>query len=252
VKSDEQNQELDRVRAAFEEFGREDPMFAALSRSECRGGKWDADEFFENGRAEIAAVLAYVDRLGVPLARGRALDFGCGIGRLTQALGDHFAEVVGVDIASSMLEAARAYNRHGERAQYLLNTRSDLQLLQSDYFDFVYSNKVLQHIPPDAQAAYVHEFVRVLRPNGVAVFQTRNGPKIRPGTARAWLYTLNRRYIRRLTQRIKGRVPYEMHYLAESTVRELVAQAGGHVIDIRDVSQSKPRRSLRYCITKNP
>jgi 2-polyprenyl-3-methyl-5-hydroxy-6-metoxy-1,4-benzoquinol methylase len=242
--------QLDPVRETFEEFGRADPMYAALTRSECRGGKWDAAEFFANGRGEIASVMTYVDQLGVPLARERALDFGCGIGRLTQALAGYFQEVVGVDIASSMVEAARAHNQHGDRVRYLHNTRSDLQLLESSSFDFVYSNKVLQHIPPQAQAAYIKEFVRLLRPNGLAIFQTRNGPRIRPGTARAWLYTLNRRYIRRLTQRIKGRAPYEMHYIAQSTVQELVADAGGRVVDITDLSQGKPGRSLRYCVTR--
>jgi 2-polyprenyl-3-methyl-5-hydroxy-6-metoxy-1,4-benzoquinol methylase len=242
--------QLDPVRETFEEFGRADPMYAALTRSECRGGKWDAAEFFANGRAEIASVMAYMDGLGVPLARGRALDFGCGIGRLTQALAGHFQEVVGVDIASSMVEAARAHNQHGDRVRYLHNTRSDLHLLESSSFDFVYSNKVLQHIPPEAQSAYIKEFVRVLRPNGLAIFQTRNGPRIRPGTPRAWLYTLNRRYIRRLTQRVKGRAPYEMHYIAQSTVEELVGEAGGRVVDIVDLSQGKPRRSLRYSVRR--
>ena len=77
-------------------------MYAALSRKELAGKRWDADAFFANGRAEIADVMAYVAGLGVNLQRGRALDFGCAIGRLTQALGAQFDEAVGVDIAAVM------------------------------------------------------------------------------------------------------------------------------------------------------
>ena len=45
-----------------------------------------------------------------PGARDRALDFGCGVGRLTRALGDRFDAVVGVDISAGMVEQARRLN----------------------------------------------------------------------------------------------------------------------------------------------
>lgn len=239
---------LEPVREAFEAFGREDPLYAALSRKSCRGNRWDPEEFFRTGREEIAAVMEYLERLEVGPERGRALDFGCGVGRLTQALADHFERVVGVDIARSMIERARRYGADRNRVRYEVNTAPDLRCFEDASFDFVYSNKVLQHIPPEIQATYVREFVRVLRPGGVAVFQTRNGPRIRPGTPRAWLYTLNRRWLRRLLQRIRGRTPYEMHFIARSRVEEVVQEAGGRIVDVVDLSQGKPRKSLRYCV----
>lgn len=240
---------LEPVREAFEAFGREDPMYAALSRSGCEDNGWEPDEFFGTGSEEIRDVLAYVDALGLEPDRRRALDFGCGIGRLTQALADHFHEAVGVDIATAMVEGARRHNRHGDRVRYLVNTAPDLRLLDGGSFDFVYSNKVLQHIPPDLQAGYIKAFVRVLRPGGVAVFQVRNGPRIRPGGPRAWLYTLNRRYFRRLWQRLRGRPTYEMHYIARSRVEQVVEAAGGSVVDVVDLSRGRPMKSLRYCVT---
>ena len=241
---------LEPVREVYEEFGREDPMYAALSRKGYTGDRWDPEEFFQTGRDEIRNVMEHIGSLGLDLDRGRALDFGCAIGRLTQALADHFHTVIGVDIASSMVERARTYNRHGDRVRYIVNVAPNLQILESDSFDLVYSNKVLQHLPPENPVAYVKEFVRVLRPGGLAVFQFRNGPRIRPGGPRAWLYTLNRRYIRRLFQRIRGRKAYEIHYLAQSRVQEAVDEAGGTVVDVTDLSRGKPGKSLRYCATK--
>ncbi|MGH7465559.1 MAG: class I SAM-dependent methyltransferase [Longimicrobiales bacterium] len=238
------------VRGVFEALGRDDPMYAALSRKDYRGNRWDPKTFFETGRQEIRDVIAYVTSLGINLRRGRALDFGCAVGRLSQALAAHFEEVVGIDIATAMVERAREYNAHGDRVVYLANPAPDLALLDDGSFDFVYSNKVLQHIPPESQLGYVREFVRVLRPRGVAVFQTRNGPVIRPGTARALLYTLNRSYFRRFAQRIRGRPAYEMHYVARARVEAAVKEAGGRFVDVVDVSRGKPAKSLRYCVAR--
>ena len=238
------------VRGVFEELGRDDPMYAALSRNDYRGNRWDPRTFFETGRREIGDVLEYATGLGLRHGRGRALDFGCAVGRLTQALADHFGEVVGVDIASAMVERAREYNAHGDRVVYLANAAPDLTLFEDESFDFVYSNKVLQHIPPENQLHYMREFVRVLRPGGAAIFQTRNGPVVRPGTVRALLYTLNRSYFRRFAQRIRGRPAYEMHYVARSRVEAALTAAGGTVIDVADVSRGRPDKSLRYCVTR--
>ncbi len=224
-------------------------MYAALSKQGCEGGRWDPDAFFARGRAEVGEVLEYVTSMGVDVLRGDALDFGCAIGRLTQALAGHFNHVVGVDISDSMLEAARLYNQLGSRVEYVLNTGPALNFAADRSFDFVYTNKVLQHIPPEYQAGYIREFVRVLRPGGLAVFQTRNGPLIKPGTVRAWLYTTNRRYIRRGLQRLKGQPPYEMHFIARAWVEEVVATAGAELVDVFDLSHGRGG-SLRYCVRK--
>lgn len=116
-------------------------------------------------------MLARVDALKLPLTRGRALDFGCGVGRATQALALHFDEVVGIDIAPSMIKLADQFNRHGEKCRHLVNDSKDLHLFPDDHFDFVFSTIVLQHMRPEYSTGYIQEFVRILRPGGVAVFQ---------------------------------------------------------------------------------
>jgi 2-polyprenyl-3-methyl-5-hydroxy-6-metoxy-1,4-benzoquinol methylase len=239
------------VRRVFEELGRDDPMYAALSRNELRGNRWDPDAFFENGRKEIRDVMTWIHERGIEFRRGRALDFGCAVGRLTQALADYFEAVVGVDIADSMVQRARDFNRHGDRVAYVVNTAPDLAVFDSESFDFVYTNKVLQHIPPRHQLDYMSEFVRLLRPGGVAIFQTRNGPLIRPRTLRALLYTLNRRHLRRVARRIRRRPGYEMHFVARESVAAAIEAAGGSIVDVTDVSRGKPGKSLRYCVVRS-
>lgn len=241
---------LDHVRKVYEEVGRTDPLYAVLTDHGYRGGRWDPEAFFATGREEVSDLLEYIESLPWALETGRALDFGCGVGRLTQALADTFDDVVGIDISSTMIERAAYHDRHAGTVHYLVNTSGDLRLLEGDSFDLVYSSITLQHIPPEHQAAYIREFVRVIRPGGLAIFQTRNGPRIEPGTFRARLYALRREHLRRLWRRLRRRVPYEMHYISHSLVEELVDMSRGRMVDVVDLSQGRPNRSLRYCVTK--
>src|SRR5207244_5372763 len=118
------------------------------SDPEKRGNKWSVEEFFETGTREIRALMDYLASLRIDGSKRKALDFGCGAGRLTQALAAYYAEVSGVDIAPSMIELARKYNRHPDRCEYFLNARADLSLFPDGEFDLVYSNITLQPIDP--------------------------------------------------------------------------------------------------------
>lgn len=168
--------DLKELKAHWDRLGEVDPYWAILSSPETLGNRWDLEQFFETGRVNVATFLDVSTRLGLPARRGAALDFGCGVGRLTQALADHFESVEGVDIASSMIALAKRFNRHGGRCRYHINTRDDLSLFPDAAFDFILAYIVLQHIPPEASRRYIREFVRVLRPGGLALFQLPTRP----------------------------------------------------------------------------
>lgn len=161
---------LKRLEINWDEWAKRDAMFAILT-FDGKAGKWDAEEFFRSGREEIAQVLREADALLPQSPKKRALDFGCGIGRLTQALAEHFEESHSVDIAPTMIELAGEANQFGDKVHYHLNPKNDLSLFPDEYFDFVYSNIVLQHIHSEMSRRYIQEFLRVLCPGGAAVFQ---------------------------------------------------------------------------------
>ncbi len=50
---------------------------------------------------------------------GKALDFGCGVGRLTQALADYFNEVAGVDVSPTMVNKALEYNKKPTKFHFI-------------------------------------------------------------------------------------------------------------------------------------
>jgi SAM-dependent methyltransferase len=176
---------LGALRRHWERLARRDPYWAVLTAADKRGGRWDIDEFFASGDAEIEAVLQRATERGIDLPRRRALDFGCGAGRLTQALAARFERSDGVDVSEAMVRLARSHNRHGERCAYHLNTASDLGRFPDATFDFVYTTLVLQHMVPRLSTGYIRELVRVLHPDGVLVFQVPSARSTVPPPAAA-------------------------------------------------------------------
>jgi len=155
----------------WESAARRDPLWAILSDPSKRGRRWELQGFFETGRREISLLLYQLKQLKHVPRAGRALDFGCGVGRLSQALASTFTEVVGVDVSPTMIELADRLNRYPQNVRYVLNQSPVLQVFAPETFDFVYSDIVLQHVEPEAAQEYIREFMRVLAPGGVLVFQ---------------------------------------------------------------------------------
>lgn len=166
-----EQEDLSGVGAVWETLAKEDPLWAILSHPEKLGRKWTPEEFFREGETEISALMATLDGFGYPFYRGLALDFGCGVGRLSQALAAYCQGVVGIDISENMLELARSFNRFGSRVEYIHNTTNSLKFLDNKTFDLVYSNLVLQHMPPEDATSYIREFLRIAKPGGYVVFQ---------------------------------------------------------------------------------
>jgi SAM-dependent methyltransferase len=168
--------DLSDLQRHWDAFGNTDPLWSVLTNPEKKYGGWDKREFFRIGREETADVFKHLDENGVHVPRRRALDFGCAVGRVTQALADHFDQVDGVDIAPSMIRLAKRYNRFGRRCHYHVIHGDDLGIFADDTFDLVYSVHVLQHMEPRYAHRYIEEFLRVLAPDGVVVFQITTDP----------------------------------------------------------------------------
>jgi len=170
---------------SWEMLGRTDPYYGVLTDEKFRSAKLDASarrEFFASGSVHMIALLQRIETMLGPVARGRALDFGCGVGRLAIPLGRDagFASVIGVDISESMLEEARR-NAQEAGLGHIDFVLSDDELSRLDgAFDFVHSFIVLQHIPVARGEGIVRQLVKRLAPGGVAAlhlpFARRSGP----------------------------------------------------------------------------
>jgi len=161
-----------KYQSQWEALAQLDAKWAILTRTDKKFDRWDEDDFFETGREEIEGFLDRIKKLGITVMFGRALDFGCGIGRLSKALGEHFEHVCGVDISQEMVHKAEQLHHENERMTFIHNPQSDLSCLEAEQFDLVYSHITLQHVPRrEVIKSYLGEFIRVLKPGGLLYFQ---------------------------------------------------------------------------------
>jgi ubiquinone/menaquinone biosynthesis C-methylase UbiE len=236
-----------RLQHTWDALGRTDPFWAVLTHADKRGNRWDPTEFMRTGVDEIANVVRYATALRPELGRGRALDFGCGVGRLSQALADHFERVHGVDIAPSMLTVARRINRHGDRCEYHLNETCDLRAFASRSFDLVYSSLTLQHMPPRYMRAYLAEFGRVVASNGLVIVQI---PAAREaiGPPTGLLRRAGSGLWRRARALCRRTPPIEMYGMSPEAVIAVLGCHGLMVVDVMPNDAAGPGwSSYRYC-----
>jgi len=183
------------------------------------------------------------------------MDFGCGAGRLSQALSPYFDEVCGVDIAASMIELATKHNRYGDRCKYYLNQAEDLSVFATASFDFICSFITLQHMEPRYARRYIKEFLRLLVPGGVLLFQL----PAEPCSLIAKIKTIIKRHcppvvgLFRFYRRLRDGRPWiiQMYGVERDEVTKLIEETGGTVVDVRQDNAAAGFVSFCYCAVKS-
>jgi SAM-dependent methyltransferase len=246
---------LDPHRRDWEELATLDPLWAIASRPDKRFGGWEDehDEFFATGQRELDAMLAPARERGLCARTDTALDFGCGVGRITRALAACYGHVVGVDIAPTMIARAEELNADLEDVEFLVSSGDDLRFLGERRFDLVFTHVVLQHQPGRAAARrYIEEFLRVLRPGGVVVFQIPvHIARRHRGLVARRLYLLLRSLgipSRVLYERLRLH-PISMLFVPESEVVRWVREAGGHVEHVEREGSARGHMSATFFVS---
>ena len=170
----------------WEEWGRKDPYYAVLSAPRFHRDAIDDSaitEFFESGQQHVEQVLSTLRRnFRSDFRSRRALDFGCGVGRIAVPLAKHAEEVTAIDISPSMLgEAARNAASQGMHNIEFLET-DQLDLVAAGSFDLIHSYIVFQHIQPHRGMAILHKLLRKLEPGGLGALHftiARNAPHVK-------------------------------------------------------------------------
>jgi len=238
-------------RRDWEEMANVDPLWAILSDPEKRFRHWDLDDFLRTGETEISNLMESAKHVGLPKQRRYAIDFGCGVGRLTRAMRNYFPECHGVDISASMLEMARKLTPECDFRQ-----AGDLNSFSDGSIDLIYSSMVLQHQPDRKHVAgLIADMVRVLAPGGLLVFQM---PLYLPWRNRLQLRRRAYRLVRALGlghtftyERLKLN-PIRMLSLPQSEVEGIVGAAGGSVLRVDHTAKfSSPFVSGIYFCTAN-
>lgn len=120
-----------------------------------------------------------IQRLGGDLTGKRILDVGCGAGLAAEALAQAGAEVVGLDAAGEVLEAARAHAAAGGLAIDYRQGTAEALAAAGERFDAVTCLEVVEHVAD--RALLCRALSTLVKPRGYLFMSTLNR------TARAWL-----------------------------------------------------------------
>lgn len=215
---------------AWEKWGSQEPYYAVLTHDQYRSARFNdsgRESFFRSGVDQTSSVLdSYTRLLGDAAQFGSALDFGCGVGRLTIPLSGHFKTVCSVDVSQSMLdEAQRNCELFGVRNVRLARA-PDFMQENNPQFDLVLSFLVFQHIRPHRGEAILTKLLSRLAPGGMAAIQLTYTDRLEEEVL-AWLR--NRIYLRRGWWLLTDKpwvAPMEMHPYSLSRVFSIFESQG--------------------------
>jgi 2-polyprenyl-3-methyl-5-hydroxy-6-metoxy-1,4-benzoquinol methylase len=156
---------------------------------------------YERGKEQVAVLVSEVEaRTGASVAGRRALDFGCGSGRLALPLAERCEHVHGLDVEAGVLRLAESNAREHNVSNVSWGEAHELASLTGQY-DFVFSMNVLQHIPSREGEKTFVTLVRGLQPGGIGIIQVLLRPQLEVSRLleRDYLYNLVNGYsLRRL------------------------------------------------------
>ena len=209
-----------------------------------RKTEWDSEEFFETGRILIEDLFDYLKENNIEYRRERVLDFGCGVGRLSQSLCQYFDFVDGTDISEEMVKQATTKNKFRDRCRYFTSDNERLDQIPNETYDVVFTYATLQHIEPYFVERYLKSFLRILKPGGILLFQEH-----------AYAFDLKMRlkdYIKKILPRDfvnfvknlknKGQPIMEVFAISRARVKKVITANGGEII----CSREEPNASGAY------
>jgi trans-aconitate methyltransferase len=179
---------------AWNYFGASEPYYGVIVNDDYRSAKINASakaEFYRSGEVELAEHLRLVASVVDLKARKVAIDFGCGVGRLTFPLSKSYKHVFGIDISPGMIDVL---------------TRNALDLGISNVTcaqavdevpvaaDLIVSRIVLQHIPVAEGLNQINKMWNKLSSGGVLAVEV-------PVASRFGL-------TKKLVRWLRDRVPY--------------------------------------------
>jgi len=117
--------------------------------------------------------LTQVKRMVDPQPGDRIIDLGCGMGAVTHFCSTFGAEVVGVDLSSTAIQAAKRLFEDAPITFYERDV-SNLYGMEAESFDKAVSADLVEHITQSSFEGMAREAFRVLKPGGALSIYTPN------------------------------------------------------------------------------
>ncbi len=125
--------------------------------------------FWRSGRTSIDQINAVLSHIGKSFSDfPRALDFGCGCGRMMLHLHDvgKTAELFGVDIDAESIAWSQ---QHIPWAKFSVNQGLPPLEFPDEHFDLVFNHSVFTHLDESYQDAWLLELERITTPGGAVI-----------------------------------------------------------------------------------
>lgn len=215
---------MSKAEKEWEKFGQTNPYYAVTTLDEFKEenlNKSAKEIFFQSGEDYTRRIWQVVETHFVSnFAPQNAIDFGCGVGRLTVALAKRCRKITGIDISESMLKEGRinAANFGLDNVDFKRDGNNLLKI--QGEFDFIHSFVVFQHINPEIGIEIFEKLVKMLKRNGIGIVhfayskgKTTVAQKLRFQLYRdfSWLHTVRNIVLRKGNEQFMPMYFYDLN-----------------------------------------
>jgi SAM-dependent methyltransferase len=157
----------------WEYYGEETAYFAVVTEDKFRKENLDQatkQEFFDQGSEYVERIWSEIEsNFKSSFKPKKAVDFGCGVGRLTIPLSKKCEQITGIDISEKMLKETEENCKALEINNVTLMTSDDNLSKLTEKVDFVHSFIVIQHIKQEIGEKIFSKLIESLNTGGIGV-----------------------------------------------------------------------------------
>jgi len=124
----------------------------------------------EDIKKRVAVYLPYIEALPFEKKEIEALDVGCGRGEWIELLNDLGYKAEGIDLNRIMVAKSQELGLDVKEADVIEYLRS----LQNESLSIITGFHIIEHLPFEVLVSMLNEALRVLKPGGIAIFETPN------------------------------------------------------------------------------
>ena len=211
------------ISEAWTSLGAARPYHSVLTSKEFLPENIDSEAietFWKSGSKEAAKVMSVLRNHDFHDPASKiCVEYGCGLGRVTDTFANTFEKIYAYDVSSTHLDAARS-RIQSDNIEFVLCNKDTFKngLCKCDFF---YSNIVMQHNPPPVIRKLISMGLDALKPDGIAIFQV-------PTYAAGYSFNLHE-YLGR-----QKRDDMEMHVIPQAEVFSLIKKANCELLEVRE------------------
>ncbi len=226
------------VQRAWEGFGEDESFWSVLTDESYKSGSLAENKlrFYATGELEVNRLWNMLERNFIDFERvNSALEYGCGVGRVTHCLAKRISKIYGVDISNSHLKVARNELKAMGTTNVDFIHAPTLEILGGlPKVDLFFTTIVLQHNPPPVIAKAVECLLDCLVSGGYGYFQVPTYRLNYHFAAQSWL-----------DAGAAGVRNMEMHSVPQRVLFELFERAGCRVLEVAEDNSTGIRNVFR-------